>query len=94
MGGVKTHREAAPAGDTRGDGPGSAREVEGELGGRGWACRIGDGNVGRQAEMAENALDDGRVFDRREEAEPAAAGAREDVDREDAAQQVGPRNRA
>jgi hypothetical protein len=44
--------------------------------------------------VSEDALHDGRVLDRDDEAEPPAAGARENVDLEDAAQQRGPRERA
>jgi hypothetical protein len=36
--------------------------------------------------VSEDALHDGRVLDRGDEAEPPAAGARENVDLEDAAQ--------
>jgi hypothetical protein len=41
--------------------------------------------VGREIEVAEDALDDGRILDRRDEAEAATAGARENVDLKDAA---------
>ncbi len=41
--------------------------------------------------MAEDALDDRRIFDRRKETESPAAVAGENVDLKDAAQQLGPR---
>src|SRR6266478_4253770 len=96
MGGVKTHRGPAPAGGhvvTAVDQPGKskARSVSPPGGGRAGA---GPGGVGRQAEVAQDALHNGRVLDRRDETEPTAAGARENVDLKNAAQQVGPRERA
>lgn len=55
-----------------------------------WASRRGDRSVGRQTEVPQDALDDGRVFDGGDEAEPGATDAREDVDFEHPAHQVGP----
>jgi hypothetical protein len=41
--------------------------------------------------MAEDPLDHGRIFDRGNEPQSAAAGAGEDINLEDAPEQVGPR---
>ena len=96
MGGAKTAPRPSARRGTRGDGRGSAREVEGEIGvpARRRPDRSGAGGVGRQAEVAQDALHNGRVLDRRDETEPTAAGARENVDLKNPAQQVGPRERA
>ncbi len=56
-----------------------------------WASRSGDRGVGRETEVPQDALDDGRVFEGGHEAEPGAAFASKDVDLEDAAHQVGPK---
>ena len=49
------------------------------------------GELGREAEVAEDALHDRGILDGRDEPQAAAARAGEDVDREHATQEVGPR---
>ena len=72
------------------------REVENEIGTglRRWPSGCGHGGLGREAKVAQNALHDRRIFDGGDEAQASAADAGEDVDFEDAAQQLGPRERA